>query len=124
MPTDPYGFPTDEPQVESPSDPVSGGLSVVWALGSLAFAVICAACGGWIAVEADEPTALDAAGVWMIASACAWPALGIAFWSVLLHLGLRRRWTQAGPNVLIGVATGSVLWFVVLCALALTASVR
>lgn len=122
MATDPYGFPSNDPTIASPSDPVAGGLTLAWALLSVVFALACMGCGGFIAANAEEPTVIDTIGVWLLASACAWPALGVAFWSVLLHLGVRRTWAQAGPNVLIGAITGSMLWFVVLCACAFAAT--
>lgn len=120
MAQDPYGYATDE--VQEGGDGAALWLTLAWMLGSLLVAAICAGCGTFIAVDADEPTVIDKIGVGLLASCCAWPALGVAIWSLVLHLTAKRWWVQAGPNLLLGVVTGLIVWFAVFCGTAIVAS--
>jgi hypothetical protein len=119
MAQDPYGYTTDE--VQEGGDSVAPWITFAWMVGSAAVAAVCAGCGTFIGVDSEEPTALDKFGVGLLASCCAWPALGITIWSLVLHLTTKRWWAQAGPNVLLGAVTGFVVWLAVFCATAMVA---
>lgn len=119
MTQDPYGYQSDE--IHEASDPVAPWLTLVWMVLSAGFAAICAGCSTFIAVDADEPTALDRFGVGLLASCCAWPAMGVVVSSLFLHLVAKRWWAQAGPNLLLGIVTGSFVWMIVFCGTAMVA---
>jgi len=122
VPRDPYGFPPSNENAPPPStaDAPTGtvlaltvaAISSIVCLGFSGFAVL-------IVLSAeDEPRLVDRIGIGVLASACAWPAAGIAVWSLGLRLVSRTPWLQVGPNLLIGALTGFGLWFVVCGGLA------
>ncbi len=118
MPRDPYGYQAGEPPPDenrSMAAPLLATVTLVLAsiicLGSLGV-------GGMIAVSADEDRLIDKVGIAVLSSVCAWPAAATAFWTVLLLLGFRRPWLQAGPNVLLGTVTGLLVWSFVCCGIA------
>ena len=118
MPRDPYGYQAgQEPPPETPSmaapllATITLVLSVIICLGSTGFGVL-------IGASAEEPRLVDQIGVGILSSVCAWPAAATAIWTVLLLLGFRRPWLQAGPNILLGVVTGLLVWSFVCCGFA------
>lgn len=117
MARDPYGY--SEPDRQEAHTP-SGAVDVLAGLGTLVWLGLavgcCGVCSGVMPFYEPGPgdTWMDAVGVWLILTVLAWPLAAIAFWTGLLHGVARRWWTSAGPNVVLGAASGCALWCVVL----------
>lgn len=126
MARDPYGYPPSTPPPAVSEAPSPAG--TVLALGvSAVSALVCLGFGGFAVllgvVAEDEPRLVDRIGIAVLASMCAWPAGGIAVWSLGLRLVSRTPWLQVGPNLLIGAVTGFGLWFLVCGGLAAYAGI-
>lgn len=110
MARDPYGF-----QAPEPAPPPSGGMAapLLATVTLVLSSIVCLGCtglAGLIAADSHEDRFVDQLGVGIVASSCAWPAAATAFWTLLLLLGFRRPWLQAGPNLVLGITTGLLLW--------------
>lgn len=116
MTRDAYGYPTD-PALP----PRSGGGALLVSLLIWSMIAVCTGVPAVLIGLTTQDRDIDRLGVGVMTSVCAWPAAATAIWSVLLYLGARQRWTQLGPNVVLGCVTGGLVWLVLFCGIAMVA---
>lgn len=121
MTQDPYGFHTD--REEAPPRGIGRLLGLLVTGVSLLLCLGGAGVGVLFGVTATEDRLVDHVGIGLMGSVLAWPAAGVGLWSLGFMVVTRRTWPQLGPNLLLGVLTGLVAWFLVCGGVALYAGV-
>ena len=111
MAQDQYGFRSENPERPAPGD--SGAFAAVSTLAWFGLALfVCAGCSGIMLFSnpEDGDEWYDRVGVWLLLVSPAWIVAGIAVATAFLHGVVRRWWTAAGPNVVVGGCGGCLLW--------------
>lgn len=108
MSQDPYGYRSEREEAPAPGAGRVVGLVVVAV--SLLVCLGGAGIGVLFGVTASEDRLADHVGIGLMTSVLAWPAAGVAVWSLGFMAATRRTWPQLGPNLLLGVVTGLVAW--------------